>query len=580
MLKPIYNFFHRHYHLRYHNQYVHAKKLFVFDIFLLALAIGLFGAGLFFFFWRPGLTDWVDLKLSYGGGRLQSGGKTTLIIDYTNRSKYKLLDATLAIHLPPGFIVDSSLTPATEFSDQSTFSIKEIKPGAKGQKEIVGWMWVEPKKEERILAVLSYTPENSTNREQKLGEFLVNLPDSVLETTVDFNTKTAFPKASAPITVTIKNTSETMQKAISIYPHWAGVSTWNTKADHFYLQPGESKKISGSVLMFNKPGNFPFSITTEIEINKQRIIQNIFSTNIEIIYPETYVEAKIISDAKYAEPKMTLPIQISWRNNSAYELQNQRVRIGLTAGAVDLKSTARENNLKIENGELVLDSSNQTILANGRSGSGGKANINLILLPTFSVDEKENAYLEILPKFESSLNELSGQKFTNDGTGAKILLTTEASLSSEIRYFTVDGDQLGRGPLPPRVGETTKYWVFVRVGNTSNPLDNPSLNIVLAPGTKATGKQSVTLGSALVIQGDKISWTAPQIPANGTVGVYFEVETTPTAEQVGKKLKLVNSIQTNGVDAITGKSFILNREELYNILPLNDRGVGMGFLVE
>ena len=119
MFKAIYNLFHSHYHRRYHGQYMHAKKLFVFDLFLLGGAIITLIAGLFFFFWKPGLTNWIDLNLSYGGNRIKSGEKVEMTLNYVNRSKETLTGVTLAIHLPPGFIIDRNLTPTTEFSDQS-----------------------------------------------------------------------------------------------------------------------------------------------------------------------------------------------------------------------------------------------------------------------------------------------------------------------------------------------------------------------------------------------------------------------------------------------------------------------------
>ena len=38
-----------------------------------------------------------------------------------------------------------------------------------------------------------------------------------------------------------------------------------------------------------------------------------------------------------------------------------------------------------------------------------------------------------------------------------------ANLTPSIRYFSPEGDQLGRGPLPPRVGKVTKYWATMQI---------------------------------------------------------------------------------------------------------------------
>ncbi|MBI5221347.1 MAG: hypothetical protein HY979_00895, partial [Candidatus Magasanikbacteria bacterium] len=205
MFKPIYNFFHRNYHKHYHNQYEHAKKLFVFDIFLLTVAMIMLASTLYFLFWNPGLTDQIDLKISLGDSRIKSGEEVKLTVDYKNRSKYNLNEAIIALHLPGGFVIDRDKTPTNFFSDQSTFSVNNIKPGANGQLAVYGYMWVTPKTDENITALLSYLPENSKYKEQKLGTFLMNLPESVLQYKLQIPTN-SFANKIIPFSLSIKNT--------------------------------------------------------------------------------------------------------------------------------------------------------------------------------------------------------------------------------------------------------------------------------------------------------------------------------------------------------------------------------------
>ena len=46
-----------------------------------------------------------------------------------------------------------------------------------------------------------------------------------------------------------------------------------------------------------------------------------------------------------------------------------------------------------------------------------------------------------------------------------ILIRLNSNLAVQVypMYYAPTGDQLGRGPLPPKVGETTKYWIFCEV---------------------------------------------------------------------------------------------------------------------
>ncbi len=579
MFKSIYNFFHHHYHRRYHNQYVHAKKLFIFDLVLFAGAIVTLIAGLFFFFWKPGLTDWIDLNLSYGGGRIKSGEKVAMTLGYVNRSKETLNNVTLAVHLPPGFIIDRSLTPTTEFSEQSIFSLPTLLPGAKSEKTINGTLWAEPKTENEAIAILSYTPENTNRREQKFGRFLINLPESIIQTELNFGVQSAFPASKFPIALTLTNTEDAPVKDINLTYTWPGKITWQEKVENISLAGKESKAFNAEITMPERAGLFTFKITPQILINNNAIKLDVLTKDISVVYPDANATAVFETSASYVEPNATVPVKITWKNNSQYELKNLRVRIKTTPGIVNLKETARQNNLKIVDDDLVLDASNRTLLADGAPQGSGETSINLILLSSFSLEEKEKAYLEITPALEAELKEVAGQTFTNTGSTIRMLLATNATLRVEARYYTPEGDQLGRGPLPPRVGETTKYWIFAQLQNTTNRLKDASFEAELAPGIQFTGKQSITIGAPLKSQNGKLTWSIVQLPANSITGWYFEVAVTPTSEQVEKNISLVKNINVQATDEETGKKFNLNSNSINNILSTNDLGKNQGSAV-
>jgi hypothetical protein len=331
--------------------------------------------------------------------------------------------------------------------------------------------------------------------------------------------------------------------------------------------------------MPNRAGLFTLKIQPQILINNNGIKLDAIAKDISVVYPDATAAATFDTNASYVEPGATVPIKISWKNNSQYELKNLRIKINTTPGIVNLKETAKQNNLKIDGDDLVLDASNRTLLADGRPQSAGDSILNLTLLPSFSLRETESAYLEIAPALEAELKEVEGQTFTNIGSPIRMLLATEATLKAEARYFTPEGDQLGRGPLPPRVGETTKYWIFAQLQNTTNRLKDVSFETNLAPGIEFTGKQSITIGSPLKNQNGKLTWNIFELPANSITGWYFEVATTPNSEQVGKNINLIKNINVQATDKETGKKFDLTSNNITNILPTNDLGKDQGSAV-
>jgi len=583
MFKTVYNFFHRHYHLHYHNIYNHAKKLFVFDLFLLVVATVMLGATLFFFFWNPSLTDQIDLKISLGSNRVKSGELVKVTVDYKNRSKYHLREPILALHLPVGFIVDRELSPTNIFKTDSTFELSELLPGSSGQVELYGRLWTLPKQDEKIIALLSYLPENSKNREQKIGLFLVNLSDSILKSSLEI-AQTSFANTHVPFVFKLINTSDSKLEGLNFNFNFAGkiIGFKDTDLQNIALDKTGEKLITGEIIMPAKSGEYDLKVLTSANINNHlvNLLEN--QAIIKTFSHDINLSVKILNNQTFAQPSQILNASLSWKNNGIYEIQNSLLRIGFTSGVVDLKTTAKENGFKIDGDDLLISANERTALANGRPQANDQFNFKIYLLPTFNVGSIESAKLEIKPSFVSELKNNPGQRFSSIGESAKILLSTELSLQAEARYYSSEGDQLGRGPLPPQVGETTKYWIFIRTNNTTNPVRDAIFSAVLPSGVNLTGKQSVSIGPALTFKETdrSINWNFYELPPNSQTGLYFEVAVTPLPDQIGKNINLVNDVKFTANDKNTGKIFSLNKNIINNILPVNDIGNKKGSLVK
>lgn len=580
MIKTIHKNLKNHYHKNYHNQYEHAKKLFVFDLFLLAVAVVMFISTLYFLFWNPGLTDQIDLKISLGDGRVKSGEEMRLTVDYKNRSKYALHDAVVALHLPSGFVIDRQKTPLDTFSDQSTFYIQNIRPGAKGQLAIYGYMWVTPKTDEDITALLSYIPENSKYKEQKLGKFLMNLPDSVLQGNLQMAT-TSFANSAVPFTLTLKNTSDRLLSDLDLKFNFPGkINTADHLINNINLEKNTEKTVTGTIIMPAKSGQYNLLAILNGKFNNTKIKILETQNTVKTFSPQVDIKATINDSINYGEPNKEINASILWKNNGQFLLQNQTIRVAFTPGVVDLRATAKANNFKLENNLITIDSSVRTALANGAPGASEQFDFKVILLPSFSLGNIENPPLEIRPSFSAELKELIGQKFEVPGQTAGLPLATELSLSPSVRYYSDDGDQLGRGPLPPTAGQTTKYWVFIQINNTTNPIKDASLQISLNNNATFTGKQSVTIGPALIHNSGNISWNYRELPAHSQTGWYFEVATTPSIDQIGQNINLINNIKFTATDKTTGKNFNIQKSGLNNILLPADIGSKKGSSVQ
>lgn len=577
MLKKIHQLFSHHYHTKYHGIYRHAKQLFVFDLILLGSTIILLGSGIFFLLWKPGIVDLIDVSISLNNKRIRSGDNVQLTAEYTNRSKMTLVSPTLAIHLPKGFVVDREKTPENIFSKNSVFKLSDIEPGGKGQVVVNGRFWSAPDQDEKIIGVLSYNTPGSKNIEQKLTSFLAHLPESVLKDSLTIAT-TTFPKQKISFNYTLTNNSDIELKDIDLNIDPANVTILNTpnNLNNFSLKPGEKKEIKGEIVASDKPGKESITIESELPANNTNITQTKSIGTFNIILPQIESKAKILPHGNYAEPGDTIPVEISWKNNSQFNLSEMRLKINFTPGVVDVKKLAKDNNFIAKDNSVVIDKTMRTALSNGNPGSGDTFTLNIPLLSSFSLARSEKIALTIEPVIEAETSNVSGQIFEQSGENARIPLATETSLKTEVRYFTAEGDQIGRGPLPPKVSEATKYWVFIHLNNTTNPLINNSFEASLAPGVSFTGKQSVTIGDPLRMENGKLVWSYSEIPANSQVGLYFEVSVTPNIAQLGKNISLIRDFTFNSEDSFVGKKFNLSNGGLSNILGSSDRGSRMG----
>ncbi len=576
----MYKLLRKHYRKNYHGIYQHAKKLFFFDLALLAFAFIMLAASIFFFFWKPGITDMIDMSISLGSERIKSGEEIHLTIDYANKSKFKLNDISLALRLPGGFIIDRNKTAKDVFSDDSTFAdIKEIGAGGAGQAEIYGWFWSEPNKENRIVANLSYQPENSPHREQKLSSFVARLPNSVLVGQLEMAAVT-LPNSPLKFTYTLTNSGDREINNISIANNWNADIISEKDAKNISLPAGGIKVIRGQILTPNKSGNFSFSITPQVLANNRLIPQAPSAKELQIFAPQIISSAGWLDNSGYAEPGQVLPLEIKWENKSDFKLQNITLHLASNLqNVVDWKKTARENNAKAETAGIFFDNNSRTQLSNGNPGSTDTFSVKIYLLPNFTLPDLEKANLEIYPVVKGQASTAPDQQFSQEGSHARIPLATEVDFSNiETRYYTAEGDQLGRGPLPPQVGKTTKYWIFIKINNTTNAISDATFSASLPGGIELTGKQSTSIGPQLNYNSvaRAISWKYNSLPANSQTGLYFEVAVTPSASQIDQNILLTNDLQFSATDEFTNKKFQFSHSGLNNILQSNDDGQKFG----
>ncbi len=574
------SFFHKLYHKRYHGIYQHAQQLFVFDLVLLGLAIAFFGASIFFFFWKPGTTGLVDFSISLGTSRIKSGERVELSATYTNRNKFTLHQAAITLRLPPGFIIDYSTISSSTFSAENGFTLPDIKPGAKGSVVLPGILWTTPNSEIKIIGTLSYRADGHTSTEQKLSSTLVELPASIVVSSFS-SASSSFPNQPLPYTISIFNSRSTDVPNISIVTNWKQSTLEKEKFENIFLKGGETKTFTGTLTIPTSATTFNAQVVPTITVGKQPIPLGRNTQSISLIKPEVNLTTDFPTSPPFINSGDELPLHITWRNNSSFAFSNAQIRLHFNTHAVNLIATAKNNRLTVDHEDLIINNLARTALTAPKPGATDDFIINLQLAKNFASSDPTNNQLTVSPTWEASTELVSGQLLKQSSAPLSIQMATDFSGKNEIRYYTAEGDQLGRGPLPPRVGETTKYWIFLTLNNTVNAVDNVSVNIPLAPGVAFTGKQSVTIGPELTYSADTrtVHWNFRELPAQSQTGLYFEVSVSPSPQQIGNILSITKEITVHAEDTVVGKIFDTKLPALSNQLASDDRGAKFGAAV-
>lgn len=132
---------------------------------------------------------------------------------------------------------------------------------------------------------------------------------------------------------------------------------------------------------------------------------------------------------------------------------------------------------------------------------------------------------------------------------------TNLILNSDIIYYTLEGEQLGIGPWPPVVGETTSVRVFLDLTTDIHAIKNLQFKAKLPANIIWTGKSAVNLGQAIFYDqaSGLVVWTLDKLNMNEKAEASFEIKFTPASNDLGKQIKLLENLSVSAVDSVTGQ---------------------------
>lgn len=582
-----------HYKKRYHLKFRHARKLFIFDMLLMAFIVLLIGATIFWKLYDPTVTDLVYVHIEQSEGRISSGQEINYTVEYKNGSDVALEDIKLSIPLPVGF--DSlDISPNDKYDAGSqTFLLGSLAPAASGKVHIEGRLFQVPGKPLDIVATLSYKQEGQRFQEVVARRSITTLQGSLLEASITASEKVLDTGTSVADLIVVNNSKVNIEGiVVPLVSEERGVSFALISSSLGYadgdnliverLAPGQ-RFVASVQVKTNIPNNIDsikISLVPEITIEGQRIAQHPASKVSEVLHPNISAQTVWIES-----PELLLPgesagtLRLVMTNDGNSALKNLSVSIPYNSAILDGNRTVNNFASNISGGAINFSYLHQEQLRLVEPGREIVVDVPLYVSSFPTGDSPLR--VSLLPSLRAEIDGIEGLQYERSfPRSQEKFVRGNMYMTGEARYFTAEGDQLGRGPIPPRVGEETKYWIIYTVQNGPDEITDAYFETNLAPGVSATGRSSVSAGRDVQISGNKLTWSLGTIRPNQTIGIRAEVSVTPGESLRGQVVPLTTSAFISAKEERSQTTLRSNVGALSSSLPNDAIGRGRGTVVQ
>jgi hypothetical protein len=427
-------------------------------------------------FWQP--KNNIILS-SQTDGLVSSGGVETFILKY--ETKHRLKEANLTIKLPNNFVLLDVVPKSIFNASNNTFALKNLYSGANGEIKISGYVLGEV----GGFQALGYTFNCKTcGANGIINSLLYNIEDSALEMKV-IKPDVFYSNLETPVELVLKNNSskDLNNLIIEINNNWKILNNnniFNNKIILDNIKTGETKKISFDLLPVSISDN-SLDLNLFLEKDGKTYLQKSFSDQVEIndLKLKTNL-GDIVKNTNLAE-EVNFFLDYSNEENYSVDDLNFKIRVSNNFKLKNLKLKESNSYIEIIDNLIVIK---RDVLPNEKKTIFLSAEIE-------NLEQKENQSFKILSETNYSVNDCS---FNYQTSSEDIKLISNLKADIKVYYYTPQGDQIGIGPLPPKVGLPTTYWVFLEFNNQGNELKDFSLVGKLSDSVSWANKKSVARG--------------------------------------------------------------------------------------
>lgn len=568
-----------YYQKKYHLNFIHAKKLFFFDLNLVLACFVLAFSAYIWFTYDPTVSRFVDITVQAethnDTGIIRSGEHVSYVATVQNNADIALHDAVLSFQMPRGFVVQTGSVDT---------ALDILEPGETQTVSIEGYLFESVDVEHHVSAVVRYRQENSQLPEQKIFTIIQNLRGSVVSSSIS-TPPSIILGTEFPVRIAVKNTDHHDAKNVIVPLTFDGImftpdntATQTIRNNEWVLpllNPNEEQILIGTARV-EKNNLSTIRITPLItDPNNVRVTQRSAQSSFLIVTPSLRVTSQW-NDTAPLTPGEERELTLTIKNTGQVPLERISVEIPLANTSMSVIRLTSENGGTIRNSVYSLNAPFTTLEPDS------ERTMVLRLDAPLRVDTGTNISLSPNPTIVSYMNGVPNTPIKTAVQVAPLPISSLVTLSAESRYYTDEGDQLGRGPLPPVVGEETKYWALITIHNTTNNINSVTFSATLPEHVVFTGRTSVSHGDLPLFSPSSrtISWSLPRLTARDSAGIYMELALTPTTGQRGTSPILLQNISMKATDGFTNVTIQKTAPAIDISIPKDEIGSQKGIHVQ
>ena len=565
------------------------KKTIIIFFILLALLLSL----IYISYWSPNKKgvinqkNFEEVKVDFwleGSSKAKIGEEVQLTIKIANREDYALENIEIKIETPPDFLLtDSSLNFNQKIEKGYIWFLKEIEKGE--MKEIVfkAQNFSQPQDKQFINGSLSFNLVGFNPLFEKKFSFSYTLEPSI-QLTVSFPSKINLGQ-EIDVGLSAKNlaTKEFSNLKVILPDNLIFKENESLKKEGEKtiwqidkLLPQEEKKETVKAVSKGEIGQTNLEFVATGNNGGQSFSLSKIDEQILVEKPDVSLNIKINNkegeEMIYSWGEM-VPVSILYQNNSEVDLKNFRIKLALS----DLSPLNLEKiklSLEPSDKEVIFDKETNSDFLNIKAKTSGQVDFNLFLKDKLSAAAERIKEGKIVLKASSDYlpdNLLEKKERINLGEKeTTIKIRTNLKLTAESRYYSDDylPVPIGEGPLPFRVGEETKVWLFFRLKNTSNPIKDLVVKTILSPKITWLNIKEASTGSIFYNEETReISWQVDRLDSYqgesySLLEAKVEIAVKPEATDVNKVIPFTSKINYTVQDEFTLEKIIGEIDQL------------------